>query len=52
MAGKATVDGKLACEATLTCMIVPRAPETKLDSKQDSKAEAGPSEAVPPSETA
>jgi 3-hydroxyacyl-[acyl-carrier-protein] dehydratase len=25
MAGKATIDGKVACEATLTCMIVPRA---------------------------
>ena len=47
MAGKATVDGKLACEATLTCMIVPRAPE----SKQDSKAETGSSEAGPVSET-
>jgi 3-hydroxyacyl-[acyl-carrier-protein] dehydratase len=29
MAGKAYVDGKIACEATLTCMIVPRAMETK-----------------------
>jgi 3-hydroxyacyl-[acyl-carrier-protein] dehydratase len=29
MAGKAYVDGKLACEATLTCMIVPRAQEAK-----------------------
>lgn len=28
MAGKATIDGKVACEATLTCMIVPRAAET------------------------
>ena len=27
MAGRATVDGKVACEATLTCMIVPRAAE-------------------------
>jgi 3-hydroxyacyl-[acyl-carrier-protein] dehydratase len=26
MEGKAYVDGKLACEATLTCMMVPRAP--------------------------
>jgi 3-hydroxyacyl-[acyl-carrier-protein] dehydratase len=26
MEGKAFVDGKLACEATLTCMMVPRAP--------------------------
>jgi 3-hydroxyacyl-[acyl-carrier-protein] dehydratase len=25
--GRATVDGKLACEATLTCMVVPRASE-------------------------
>ena len=46
MAGKAYVEGKLACEAELTCMIVPRAPESKLDSKQDSKAEAGSSEAA------
>ena len=34
MAGRAYVDGKVACEATLTCMIVPRAAET-------AKAEAG-----------
>jgi len=27
MEGKAYVDGKLACEATLTCMVVPRAQE-------------------------
>ena len=26
--GKAYVDGKLACEATLTCRVVPRARET------------------------
>jgi 3-hydroxyacyl-[acyl-carrier-protein] dehydratase len=26
MEGKAYVDGKLACEATLTCMVVPREP--------------------------
>ena len=29
MAGKAYVDGKVACEATLTCMIVPRIAENK-----------------------
>jgi len=52
MAGKATVDGKLACEATLTCMIVPRAPESKPDAKPDSKAEAGSSEAAPASAAA
>ena len=39
MAGKAYVDDKLACEATLTCMIVPRA--------QESKTEAAPAEAAP-----
>lgn len=27
--GRATVDGKLACEATLTCQVVPRAKETR-----------------------
>ncbi len=48
MEGKAYVDGKLACEATLTCMIVPRAPE----SKRESKAEAGSSEAAPASAAA
>jgi 3-hydroxyacyl-[acyl-carrier-protein] dehydratase len=26
IAGRATVEGKLACEATLTCQVVPRAP--------------------------
>jgi 3-hydroxyacyl-[acyl-carrier-protein] dehydratase len=43
MAGKAYVDGKLACEATLTCMIVPR--------HHEAKAEASPSEPAPTSET-
>jgi 3-hydroxyacyl-[acyl-carrier-protein] dehydratase len=38
MAGKAHVDGKLACEATLTCMVVPRA--------QESKTEGGSAEAA------
>ena len=39
MEGKAYVDGKLACEATLTCMIVPRtrrnrrAPESKAEAR-------------------
>jgi len=27
--GRATVDGKLACEATLTCQVVPRSRERK-----------------------
>jgi 3-hydroxyacyl-[acyl-carrier-protein] dehydratase len=42
MAGKAYVEDKLACEATLTCMVVPRAAE----SKPESKAEAGSAEAA------
>jgi 3-hydroxyacyl-[acyl-carrier-protein] dehydratase len=54
MAGKAYVDGKLACEAELTCMIVPRAPEAKKISKTETGAsEAAPtSAAAPTSETA
>jgi len=44
MEGKAFVDGKLACEATLTCMVVPRAPES--NSKSESKAEAASAEAA------
>ncbi len=46
MAGKAYVDGKLACEATLTCMVVPRAQEAKGDAKTESKSEAAPAEAA------
>jgi len=42
MEGKAYVDGKLACEATLTCMVVPRA----AGSKSESKAEAASAEAA------
>jgi 3-hydroxyacyl-[acyl-carrier-protein] dehydratase len=47
MAGKAYVEGKLACEATLTCMVVPRAAESKTETKEESKAEAAPAEAAP-----
>jgi 3-hydroxyacyl-[acyl-carrier-protein] dehydratase len=43
MEGKAYIDGKLACEATLTCMIVPR--------RQESKAAAGSSAGSDQSET-
>jgi 3-hydroxyacyl-[acyl-carrier-protein] dehydratase len=39
MDGKAYIDGKLACEATLTCMVVPRAAESKIESKPESKTE-------------
>ena len=38
MEGKAYIDGKLACQATLTCMIVPR--------RQDAKSDAAGSEAA------
>lgn len=31
MQGRATVDGKLACEATLTCQVVPRIREQKSE---------------------
>jgi 3-hydroxyacyl-[acyl-carrier-protein] dehydratase len=43
MEGKAYIDGKLACEATLTCMIVPRRPETKsaAASKAGASSSAG-----------
>ena len=45
MEGKAYIDGKLGCEATLTCMIVPRRQEPA--SPQQSKGEAAaPSEAT------
>src|SRR6202167_3641262 len=51
MAGKAYVDGKLACEAELTCMVVPRPSESKSESKnQEPKAEAASAEAAPTSE--
>lgn len=36
--GKAFVDGKLACEATLTCQVVPRSPQARPSS--DDKAAA------------
>jgi 3-hydroxyacyl-[acyl-carrier-protein] dehydratase len=29
MIGRATVEGKIACEATVTCMLVPRTPKAK-----------------------
>ena len=43
MEGKAYVDGKLACEATLTCMVVPRVQESKGESKAESKTEGAAS---------
>ncbi len=39
MEGKAYVDGKLACEATLTCMMVPRAAKAATETKEGVTAE-------------
>ena len=38
--GKATVDGKLACEATLTCQVVPRSPRAGGEERSASPAHA------------
>jgi 3-hydroxyacyl-[acyl-carrier-protein] dehydratase len=48
MVGKAFVDGKLACEATLTCAIVTRERETRAHGDKP----AAESAAVPATETA
>ncbi len=40
MEGKAYVDGKLACEATLTCMIVPRSAGIEIRSRNRSRSRA------------
>jgi 3-hydroxyacyl-[acyl-carrier-protein] dehydratase len=40
MEGKAYVDGKLACEAVITCAVVPRAPETAAPSAETAVLEA------------
>lgn len=47
MEGKAYVEGKLACEATLTCMVVPRRPEAKTEAKAAPKAEPVTAEVAP-----
>jgi 3-hydroxyacyl-[acyl-carrier-protein] dehydratase len=56
MEGKAFIDGKLACEATLTCMIVPRRPETTSAAAPkagaSSSAGSSASEGAAPSEAA
>jgi 3-hydroxyacyl-[acyl-carrier-protein] dehydratase len=45
MEGRAFLDGKLACEATLTCAVVPRVAKTSASAAEESSA-AEPSEAV------
>ncbi|HEY1904035.1 MAG TPA: 3-hydroxyacyl-ACP dehydratase FabZ [Terracidiphilus sp.] len=47
MAGKAYVDGRMTCEATLTCMIVPRDMEAKTSDTEPAlpqKTEPAPAE--------
>jgi 3-hydroxyacyl-[acyl-carrier-protein] dehydratase len=41
--GKAYVDGKLACEATLTCQVVPRERKTPATDAEAAPVEANPS---------
>jgi len=43
IAGRAFVDGKLACEATLTCQVVPRVRERKAASNAEQAEAAAPS---------
>jgi 3-hydroxyacyl-[acyl-carrier-protein] dehydratase len=40
--GKATVEGKMACEATLTCAVVTRERETKAHGDTPAESPAGP----------
>jgi 3-hydroxyacyl-[acyl-carrier-protein] dehydratase len=42
ISGKAYVDGKLACEATLTCAVVPRKSESKTAVGNPPAAESAP----------
>jgi 3-hydroxyacyl-[acyl-carrier-protein] dehydratase len=50
--GKAWVDGKLACEATLKCQVIPRARESKQPieeaASEASRPESAPAELVTP----
>jgi 3-hydroxyacyl-[acyl-carrier-protein] dehydratase len=41
IAGRALVDGKLACEATLTCAVVPRGQEQKTPGDKPAEAATG-----------
>ncbi len=40
MLGKATVDGKVACEATVTCMVVPRPAKTSPTNSENAASTA------------
>jgi 3-hydroxyacyl-[acyl-carrier-protein] dehydratase len=41
MEGRATVDGKLACEATVMCALVPRVPEAQSGGAETEPALVG-----------
>jgi 3-hydroxyacyl-[acyl-carrier-protein] dehydratase len=45
--GKAFVDGKLACEATLTCQVVPRVREPRAAAAEGEPASTPSAEAAP-----
>jgi 3-hydroxyacyl-[acyl-carrier-protein] dehydratase len=48
IAGRALVDGKLACEATLTCQVVPRERERRAVGDDASSAPSSPADSAPP----
>jgi 3-hydroxyacyl-[acyl-carrier-protein] dehydratase len=48
IAGRALVDGKLACEATLTCQVVPRERERRAQGDGSSDTPSGASDSAPP----
>jgi 3-hydroxyacyl-[acyl-carrier-protein] dehydratase len=49
--GRAMVDGKLACEAVLTCQVVPRQPQPRRDGASDADAPATDSAPQPAAES-
>jgi 3-hydroxyacyl-[acyl-carrier-protein] dehydratase len=48
IAGRATVDGKLACEATLTCQVVTREREQRAHGGEPAASSTGGADAAPP----
>jgi len=49
--GRATVDGKLACEAVLTCQVVPRQRPSRPDGAENADAVAMPSHSAAAAES-
>jgi 3-hydroxyacyl-[acyl-carrier-protein] dehydratase len=48
IAGRALVDGKLACEATLTCQVVPRERERRAQGDGSPDTSSGSADSAPP----